>query len=155
MITLNRSSALAVAVAAAFVLAGPVQAAAPVIYPAKGQGPQQQQKDDGECYVWAKNNTGIDPAKIAGAPPPPSGPAVGGGQRVAGALGGAAVGALIGGDSHGAAVGAGVGMMAGGAKARQKQQAQQQSAQAQKQGALDTFYRAYGACMEGRGYTVR
>lgn len=37
----------------------------------------------------------------------------------------------------------------------QKQQAQQQSAQAQKQGALDTFYRAYGACMEGRGYTVR
>ncbi|MGO4332904.1 hypothetical protein AB4Z49_38370, partial [Cupriavidus sp. M-11] len=57
----------------------------PIAYPAKGQSSQQQQKDDGACYSWAKSNTGIDPAAVAAAPPPPSGPAVGGGERVRGA----------------------------------------------------------------------
>jgi len=133
---------------------GSAWAAAPVIYPAKGQGAQQQQKDEGECYTWAKNKTGIDPTKVSTAPAP-TGPAVGGGERVAGAVGGAVVGGLIGGDSHGAAAGAAVGMMVGGAKARQKQKAEQQASQAQVQGTLDTFNRAFGACLEGRGYTVK
>ena len=35
------------------------------------------------------------------------------------------------------------------------QSAQQQRAQDQKAHAMGTFYRAYGACMEGRGYTVK
>jgi hypothetical protein len=42
--------------------------AKPIVYPSKGQSPQQQQKDEGECYVWAKNSTGIDPAAVAAAP---------------------------------------------------------------------------------------
>jgi hypothetical protein len=50
--------------------------AKPIAYPAKGQSAQKQQQDDGACYSWAKNNTGVDPAAIANAPPPPSGPAV-------------------------------------------------------------------------------
>jgi hypothetical protein len=37
--------------------------AKPIVYPSKGQSPQQQQKDEGECYVWAKNSTGIDPGR--------------------------------------------------------------------------------------------
>jgi hypothetical protein len=45
--------------------------------------------------------------------------------------------------------------MAGGAKARQKQAAQNQQAQQQQQQTLNTFYKAYGACMEGRGYTIK
>jgi hypothetical protein len=49
--------------------------------------------------------------------------------------------------------------MAGGAKARQQKQAQAQAAQQQsaqqKQQAMTTFYKGYGACMEGRGYTVK
>jgi hypothetical protein len=45
--------------------------------------------------------------------------------------------------------------VAGGARARQNQRAQQSSAQSQQQGSMDTYYRAYGACMEGRGYTIK
>ena len=45
--------------------------------------------------------------------------------------------------------------MAGGARARQNQATQNQQAQQQQQQALTTFNRAWGACMEGRGYTVK
>jgi hypothetical protein len=132
----------------------------PVVYPAQGQNTTQQGKDDGECQTWAKQNTGIDPAVLAQTPPPQqTGPAVGGGERVGGALMGAAGGAIIGGiagdTGKGAAIGAVVGTMAGGSKARQKQQAQNQQAQNQRQQQMNTFYRAYGACMEGRGYTIK
>ena len=44
---------------------------------------------------------------------------------------------------------------AGGAKARQKQAVQNQQAQQQQSDTLKTFYRAYGACMEGHGYTIK
>lgn len=156
---LTRETALASALTAAVVGMAFAQAK-PIAYPAKGQSAQQQQQDDGQCYVWAKNSTGIDPAAASAAPPPPPpGPAVGGGERLRGAargaVGGAAIGAVAGDSSHGAATGAAVGTMAGGARARQNQQAQQASAQAQKKSAIDTYYRAYGACMEGRGYTIK
>jgi hypothetical protein len=45
--------------------------------------------------------------------------------------------------------------MVGGARARQNQRNAQANAQAQSQGAMDTFNRAFGACMEGRGYTIK
>jgi hypothetical protein len=145
---------------AALCMAFSAMAQKPLVYPAKGQSAKQQSKDDGECYGWAKQNTGIDPAVVAQTPPPHStGPAVGGGERAKGALRGAAGGAVIGGITgdagQGAAVGAAVGTMAGGHRARQNQQAQNQQAQNQQQQTIDTFYRAYGACMEGRGYTVK
>jgi hypothetical protein len=129
----------------------------PVIYPAKGQSAQQQQRDDGECYGWAKGNTGIDPAAVATAPAPAqSGP---GGERVRGAargaVGGAVIGSIAGDTGKGAKIGAAAGTMAGGRQSRQNQAAQQQQAQAGKQEQINTFYRAYGACMEGRGYTVK
>ena len=106
---------------------------APIAYPFKGQSAQKQQQDDGECYLWAKNSTKIDPAQVKAAPTPSTQP-VADGERAKGAVRGAVV---------------------GGARSRQNQRSQQASAEAQKQGALDTFYRAYTACMEGRGYTVR
>ena len=81
-----------------------------IIYPAKGQTAAQQQKDEGECTVWAKQNTGVDPAAVAQAQasqPAPSGPQ---GERVRGAargaLAGAAVGAIAGDAGKGAAIGA-------------------------------------------------
>ncbi len=134
--------------------------AQPIIYPAKGQSAQQQQKDEGECHAWAKQNTGIDPAALAAAPPPQqSGSTLGSGDRAAGALRGAAGGALIGaiaGDTGtGAGIGAVAGTMAGGRQARQKQSAQNQQSQAQQQQQLDTYNRAVGACLEARGYTVK
>jgi hypothetical protein len=153
MDNLKWASACAAALAAAIIVVGPAQAAKPIAYPAKGQSQAQQAQDDSQCLSWAKSNTGIDPA-AASAPPPPSGPAVGGGERARGAARGAAVGAVVdGGD--GARTGAAVGMAAGGSRARQNQRAQQSAAQSQQQGSMDTYYRAYGACMEGRGYTIK
>ena len=130
-----------------------------VPFPAKGQSPTQQNQDEGTCYAWAKNQTGIDPIAVASAPPPPSGPAVGGGERVkgaaAGALGGLAIGAIAGDAGKGAGIGAVAGTMAGGRQARQNKQAQGQQAQAAKQGKLEHFNKAFGACMEGKGYVVK
>lgn len=131
----------------------------PIAYPAKGQSQQKQQQDDGACYSWAKTNTGVDPTAVANAPPPPSGPAVGGGERVQGAArgaaGGAVIGAIAGDAGKGAAIGATAGTMVGGSRARQNRRAASTSAQSQSQGAMDTFNRAYAACMEGRGYTIK
>lgn len=129
----------------------------PIAYPAKGQSASRQSKDEGECFSWARQSTGIDPAAVSAAPPP-SGPAVGGGERLRGAargaLGGAAIGAIAGDAGEGAGVGAVVGTMAGGRRARENRRAGEQQAQAQSQEAINTYYRAYGACMSGRGYTV-
>ena len=132
----------------------------PIAYPAKGQSQSQQQQDDGYCYSWAKSKTGIDPAAVAGSPPPaPSGPAVGGGERVGGAargaLGGAVIGGIAGDAGKGAAAGAAVGTMAGGHRARENRRNAQANAQSQQSGAMNTYYRAYSACMQGRGYTIQ
>ena len=64
----------------------PAFAAKPAVYPAHGQSASKQSQDDGACYAWAKQNTGIDPVVVAGIPPPPQGPA---GARVGGAARGA------------------------------------------------------------------
>ncbi|HZW72245.1 MAG TPA: hypothetical protein VFF43_01805 [Caldimonas sp.] len=140
-------SQLQLAVGAALLtIAFAAQAQKPVAYPAKGQSASQQSKDDGECLAWAKSNTGIDPAAPAAPPPPQQG-----GQRVKGAAVGAAVGAIGDNDvGNAAAKGAVVG---GVAKRNQRRGAEQQAA-AQSQQNLGTYYKAYGACMGGRGYTV-
>jgi hypothetical protein len=135
----------------------------PIVYPAKGQSAEQQQKDMGECSAWAKQSTGVDPAALAqqsASQPAPSGPQ---GERVRGAARGAAGGAIIGeiasdDAGKGAAIGAVVGTMAGGARQRRKaeaQQQQQQQAQQQTQQGLATYNRAMAACLEGRGYTIK
>ena len=131
-----------------------------MIYPAKGQSQEQMEKDKFECYTWAKGQTGFDPMQAQPATqPPPQGP---GGERVRGAARGAAVGAVggaIAGDAgKGAAAGAAGGAMIGGMQKRDKQRQQAQAQQqqsatiAQQRSAYD---RAFGACMEGRGYTVK
>jgi hypothetical protein len=131
----------------------------PVVYPAKNQSAQQRQKDDKECLAWAKQDTGIDPVAASAPPPQQTGPATGGGERVRGAargaVGGAVIGGIAGDAGAGAGIGAAAGTMAGGAKARKNQEAQNQAAQQQQQQTLNTYYRAYGACMEGRGYTIK
>jgi uncharacterized protein YcfJ len=134
-----------------------------IVYPAKGQSAEQQQKDTNECNAWAKQTTGVDPvvlAQQATSAPAPSGPQ---GQRVAGAARGAVGGAVIGEIANddageGAAVGAVAGAMAGGSRQRRQargQQQQQQQVQQQTQQALATYNRAVTACLEGRGYTIK
>ncbi|WP_322044732.1 YMGG-like glycine zipper-containing protein [Paraburkholderia sp. J67] len=139
--------------------ASPVFAQQPVVYPEKGQTPQHQQADEGACYSWAKQHTGIDPA-VAASPPPQV--QAQNGQRVRGAAAGAAMGAAagaIGGDAgHGAAVGAAAGTMAGGVAHRQQRRAaanENAQIQASQQQALATYNQAWAACMQGRGYSVR
>jgi predicted lipid-binding transport protein (Tim44 family) len=142
-----------------------------VIYPAQGQSQQQMEKDKFECYSWAKQQTGFDPMETpkATAPPPPqSGRSVAGGA-VRGGIGGAALGAGIGaiaGGGKGAGKGAAIGGLAGGtlgaarssAQKRQEEQARQQWEQeqaAQYTQKRDGYNRAYSACLEGKGYTVK
>ena len=129
----------------------------PSVYPAKGQSADQKNSDDAQCLSWAQQDTGIDPAAVAAAPAPSTGPQ---GERLRGAARGAAAGAVVGevtgGDAReGAGAGAAVGVVAGGRRSRQNQAAQAQNAQASQGQAIDTYYRAYGACMQGRGYTIQ
>jgi len=147
-----------------------------VVFPAKGQTPDKQSADEGECFTWSKGQTGFDPmnptASVAPPPPPPP-PADTGpnGSRVRGAARGAAAGAIVGevanGDSsEGAAVGATVGALKGGAdrrrqkaaaqdQAAQQQQANQQQHQAAIQEQQNLFKKGFGACLESKGYTVK
>ena len=130
-------------------LASGAAVAQQVIYPAKGQSAAQQQKDEAECYKWAREQTGYDPAQHEGE-------RVRGAAR--GAAGGAAIGAIAGDAGKGAAIGSVAGTMAGGARQRRKQEdyaqyaGQQQQAAGQQQ---QKYQQAYGACFEGRGYTVK
>lgn len=130
------------------------------VYPAKGQSPDQQKKDESACYQWAVQQTGYDPAK---APPPAAAPAPATtatgttpGAGVRGAARGAVVGEVVG-DNAGA--GAAAGAAAARAQSRRQNaataQQQQQAAQQQQSGQQATFAKARAACLEGRGYTVK
>jgi hypothetical protein len=120
-------------------------------YPSRGQPWEAQRWDDYECWVWAQQNTGIDPT----APPPP--PPDSDGSAVAmGAAVGALSGAFLGGFWQNPWAGMAAGAMAGAAGGAVADEQRRAQAAAQAQGArLDQFRRAYAACMEGRGYTVR
>ncbi len=130
-----------------------------IVYPAKGQSPEQQNRDEGECYSWAKQQTGIDPMAVASKPTKEEGPAVGGGERVkgaaGGALGGLAIGAIAGNAGKGAAIGAVGGTLIGGHNARKNKAAREQQAEQSKSSTLQHFNKAFGVCLEGRGYTVK
>jgi hypothetical protein len=131
----------------------------PVTYPAKGQGREQMEKDKYQCYNWAKQQTGFDPMQPAAQPR--TGARSGSGAA-RGAAGGAALGAAggaIGGEAgKGAAIGAAAGGIIGGVRTRrerrQEAEVQQQQAAASNN-ARGGYNRAFAACMEGRGYTVR
>lgn len=154
-------------------------------FPKNGQSADQQLKDESECYGMARQRTGIDaqapppqgpsPEEVqaaqqqaAASAPQAQGGRVRGGAR--GAAGGAAIGAIAGDAGKGAAIGAVAGTMRGGATQRQanaqsKQQAAANAAAAQKkageqlqrehQEGIDTFQRAFAACMDARGYSVK
>ena len=93
-----------------------------IVFPANNQTPDQQLLDEQQCYGWAKENTGIDPATLkantdsaakasqAKMDSASRGAAVGGAAR--GAAGGAAIGAIAGDAGTGAAIGAATGAIA-------------------------------------------
>lgn len=144
-------------------------------FPAKNQNAEQQQTDELGCYTWAKQDTGFDPltaltaaqstkSTSTAASVPPSGPPPVAGAA-AGAAKGAAVGAIAGDAGKGAAIGAAGGGLRGKiaqkraqaeAQQRAQQQPQQQTqAKAQTQSSMDDFKKAYSACMDAKGYSVK
>lgn len=156
----------------ALALAAQTLVAAPIFYPAKGQSAATQDKDRYECHDWARGQSGYDPTQAALQPAPAGEPGTtaaaksGATGMAVGAMGGAALAELT---HHDAGRGAAVGVVSGAVLQRAKQQSAQskeaQQAQAAQQQALQqaaarnqqraTYERALGACMEGRGYTVR
>lgn len=130
------------------------------IFPTKGQSADQQELDEFTCYKWAKNQTGVDPNQPAQAPTS-SASNKKGGSVLGGAMGGAALGAIggaiAGNAGKGAAIGAGVGAGAGALGKRRNRidsDKQHQQAAAQQQQSGQTFNRAYGVCLEAKGYKV-
>ena len=140
------------------------------VSPGKGQDAAKQGQDENECYVWAGGQTGIDPTAAptqAATAEAPKGGAVKGAAR--GAARGAAVGAIVDNNTVGdegnldAGEGAAAGAVAGAARGRRAQRKAEKQATAQAQEAAqgqdtqkkDTFKKAWGTCLEGRGYSVK
>ena len=112
-----------------------------VAYPTKCQYEQQQAKYTTECQTWAKQQSGFDPA-VATAKAAGIGVALG---ALGGAATGAAVGAATGHAGTGAAIGAVVGSVGGAAVGGGYGYTKSR----------EGYDRAFGACMTGRGYSVR
>ena len=132
------------------------------VFPSKGQSQQKQKEDEFECYKWAMQQSGIDPLnlpKVEAAPVEtgPDGSAVRGAAR--GAAAGAAIGAITGDAGDGAAIGAITGGLAGRragkqAKAQQKQQTDAAVKQTEQE-LKNSYLKAFSACIEGKGYTIK
>ena len=155
------------------------------VFGKNGQTADQQLKDETDCYGAARQQSGIDPKAPAPAGKTAEQKAAEQkaaaenaqkvkGARVAGAArgaaGGAAVGAIAGDAGKGAGAGAVVGTMRGGAAQRQANAASQKQAAAgvaaqqkaederlklEHAEGLDTFQRAFAACMDARNYSVK
>lgn len=146
-------------VAAALLVSVSLAAQDLMVYPAEGQSQDQQEQDQFQCYTWARDRTGFDPMEVPRASSPEPEQKGGAGR---GALGGAAAGAVVGaiaGDTkQGALIGGALGGLTGGARraSSNKDQKQWEQQQAQQYAQRRTEYnRAYAACLEGRGYTVK
>src|SRR5262249_17429397 len=141
------------------------------VYPTNGQSDSQLDRDRYECHVWAVKQSHFDPSEPHVAPqgrvqvvamPPP------GTSTVAGATTGALIGAAVSNPWHtgeGAAVGAVAGAILGAAADSQREERAQQvqerydqrdaAANARLEQQSNDYRRAIGACLEGRGYTVK
>ena len=143
---LKHVSAMGIMLATAMVASAVFAQTEPKVFvaPNKGQSADQQSKDTAECKQIATQQA--PPAQApTGAGTHARGTA-GGAAR--GAAAGAAVGAIAGDAGKGAAAGAAV----GGVKGRRDSKKGQAAAQA---GAQSDWARAFAACMESRGYTVK
>ena len=150
-------------------LAGPVCAQDPIVYPAKGQGQDQIEQDKFQCYTWARDQTGFDPMKTptaTTAPPAKEKEVWGAGKSaVAGGAGGAIVGGAARGKKglvRGGLIGAAGGALIGGVRSSNQRKREEQKRKEWEQRevnnyarARNEYNRAFGACMEGRGYSVK
>jgi hypothetical protein len=121
-----------------------VQAPPPVpppimVYPARGQTPDQVERDRYDCHVWAVQQSGYDPSR-PGLPP-----------------GGRVIVQPANPPGTGTAVGAIAGAILGDANAQAQANAEQarldRNAAIYSQGAVN-YRRAINACLDARGYTT-
>lgn len=145
----------------------------PTVYaaPARGQSPEQQDRDRYECHLWAVKQSQFDPSlpsvpphqrvRVVAGPPP-------GSSTVAGAVTGAVLGAAVSnprrtgeGAVIGAVAGAAIGATADSARAQEERRADERARRVDEartarieQGA-SSYRRAIAACLEGRGYAIR
>jgi hypothetical protein len=140
------ASAIGIILATAMVASAVFAQTEPKVFvaPNKGQSADQQSKDTAECKQTATEQAPLSEA-ATGVGTHARGTA---GGAAKGAAAGAAVGAIAGDAGTGAAVGAGVGGVGG----RRKSKKGQEKAQA---GSQSDWGRAFAACMESRGYTVK
>ena len=131
----------------------------PIAYPAREQSREQIEQDRYTCFQWARENTGFDPMQTPSASAPPAESTVGAlGGAVGGALVGVTIGAITGHAGRGAAIGALSGGLLGGAHQYSSEQEREQYVREQNANYAEKrndYNRAWSACMEGRGYTVR
>jgi hypothetical protein len=155
------------------------------VAPQKGQTHDQQLIDEADCHDSAQQQSGVNPNMPAPQPPSSAevqaaqsqaadnAPEAKGGRArgaAKGAVGGAVIGGIAGDAGTGAAVGATVGTVRGGRQQRKANEATKQQAAADAGGQLqqqyqsekaaynkqmDTFKRAFSACMDAKGYSVR
>ena len=132
------------------------------VFPSNDQSKEQQDADEMACYKWAKEQSGVDPIN----PPEVQAAQVdksADGSAIVGATGGAAAGAAIGAIAGDAGQGAAIGAVVGGIRGRRakkygdakQQQANNAAASAAEQEMMNNFKKAFTACMEGTGYTVK
>lgn len=133
-----------------------------MIFPAKGQSSEQTEKDKYACYGWGKQQSGFDPMAVPKTSTPPPSQQQKSGGIVKGGLGGAVLGAVIGDSSKSAKRGAVAGGLIGGVrqssannKTAEKTQQWEQREAGNYANNRDRYNRAYAACLEGKGYTVK
>lgn len=157
MKTLTKLTILSIALAGVINVA----MADPIVFPAKGQSDEAMEKDKFSCYGWAKDQTGFDPMKTPTTSTPPPSQAKKSGGIIKGGAGGAILGGIIGGSS-GAKTGAVAGGLIGGVRQGSSNRATDRNTEQWKQQEAsdysnnrDQYNRAYSACLEGKGYTVK
>jgi hypothetical protein len=161
-----RSKSLSVTAALLCLLPGAPSAQEMFVYPSQGQSAEQQEKDKFECYSFAKGQTGFDPMApptTSTAPPAAEAPQGGVGRgAVRGGLGGAVVGAIAGDTKQGLKIGAASGALLGGMRRSDQKRREEQNRQQWEQREVasysqnrNNYNRAYAACLEGRGYSVK
>ncbi|HUH27688.1 glycine zipper domain-containing protein [Gelidibacter sp.] len=132
------------------------------VFPSKNQDKAKQDADESACYNWAKEQTGVDPInppKVEAAQVDRSADGTAIRHAAGGAAAGAAIGAIAGDAGEGAAIGAVVGGLRG-RRAKvvgdeKQQQQNNQNASAQQKELMANFNKAFTACIEGKGYTVK
>jgi hypothetical protein len=131
------------------------------VYPKNGQSAEQTDKDKYECYNWAKGDTGFDPMALPTTTTAKPGGKKKSGTAVMGGLGGAGVGALLGGKKGAKKGGLAGGLIGGVTQHSHNQQVQDEKRQWKQQESANyannrnNYNRAYAACLEGRGYSVK